>query len=271
MGDRDSDNLTRRMNREGKGLFEMWLESERQEQQSAPSRAPVSQARSMQPAEASGINQSRRQVSDLEHKLSGHEEEASNLANELKRTQIRIAEQERMLESLRNTAYQQEQELMRLQDEQRADEQALASARQQLQNAEAQYQHQHHQNNVQTAAYSGYPAGNDVFSRHRDNQVAVQARATPLPEDYQPAEWCLQKLLQHNGLTRDYAMQQLDDFKMYWLSTGEARKAWDYRFMKHVIYQWRREKGEKRTERSQPTTEELTDRSWADKYDFDFD
>ncbi len=270
MGNRDSDNLTRRMNREGKGLFEMWLESERQDQP-VPSRAPSPQTcstSSAAPAVTPGISQTRRQVADLEHKLSGHEEAASNLASELKRTQIRIAEQERMLESLRNTAYQQEQELIRLQEEQQSDEQALTTARQQLQNAEAQCQQ--NQNSIQPA-YSGYPAGNDVFSRHRDNQIAVQARATPLPEDYQPAEWCFQKLLQHNGLTRDYAMQQLDDFKMYWLSTGEARKAWDYRFMKHVIYQWRREKGEKRIERSQPTTEELTDRSWADKYDFDFD
>ncbi len=110
-----------------------------------------------------------------------------------------------------------------------------------------------------------------LLGRHTETGIKKQPQALPLADDYQPPGWCYQRLEQHEGIPNDYALRALADFKMYWLSTGEARKAWDYRFVKHVIYQWRRDQSEGRTNSPRSTEEKLTDRSWASGPTLDFD
>lgn len=108
---------------------------------------------------------------------------------------------------------------------------------------------------------------------HRET-LMPQSRAYPLPANYEPSEACYQQLLHYYGVPADYARGQVVDFKLYWHSTGEARKGWDYIFIKHVRYTWDRQRNEQQKRQlqpRQPTHEELTDRSWIGQYDFDPD
>jgi len=108
----------------------------------------------------------------------------------------------------------------------------------------------------------------EIFSKHKDDKGS---QVSPLPKDFSPDPAFVEFLEMHHGITKDFVLSQLPEFKLYWLETGEARKAWQSRFKNHVIYHWRRQQREGQQERSQPSPEELADRSWAQKYRFDFD
>ncbi|WP_281647849.1 DnaT-like ssDNA-binding domain-containing protein [Parendozoicomonas sp. Alg238-R29] len=321
MGDRDSDNLQRRMNREGKGLFEIMLESERPPaQESAQTfepevmpRSPTFKGTEFQGTELQDSSHqsfvpdlapAQQRVRDIEQQCAEVNTAVQSAAASLEQSRNLIAEQEKQLKALRDTAREQQKLLIQKQDEQRHQQMQLESARgkleslkrqheqaqrqqfqqqqtekQQIQQQRAQQQYQNTYSAEQInpdqamAELTGrsQPAKNNILSRHRGTAVTTQARATPLAGDYNPPAWCYQKLLQNDGIPLDYAQKQLEDFKMYWLSTGEARKAWDYRFVKHVIYQWRREQSEGRTNSPRSTEEKLTDRSWANGPLLDFD
>ncbi|WP_133060434.1 DnaT-like ssDNA-binding domain-containing protein [Parendozoicomonas haliclonae] len=308
MGDRDSYSWNRRINREGKALWELESDGFRAEPVqdrgepaflNQPS-APVEQVSTDLRADYAplpDIQASRQRVAGLEQQEGQLSETVEGLTHAVEQTSAFIRQLEQQLAEQRAELQEHQNQLSKKQDELNSHRQMMESARQQLQNDLRQQQAQQEQQR-QAAAQAvpqrmpaqvpaeaapnqglrGMPARmqQNILARTRERaNVPAQARVTPLPENYQPAGWCFQKLQQHEGIPQEYAHKQLEDFKMYWLSTGEARKAWDYRFVKHVIYQWQRERGqgqgEERTARSQPTTQELTDRSWADRYDFDFD
>ncbi|MDD7805940.1 MAG: DnaT-like ssDNA-binding domain-containing protein [Endozoicomonas sp. (ex Botrylloides leachii)] len=90
------------------------------------------------------------------------------------------------------------------------------------------------------------------------------ARVQPLPKNFAPESVYVEFLKLHHGIPEEFILKQLPEFKLYWLETGEARKAWQSKFKNHVIYQWKRKQSEtgERTQRS--TIEKLTDRSWAE-------
>ncbi len=308
MGDRSSDNLTRRMYREDKALWELGLESERvqttgiepmvtESALALPGQAQVGHGISNPPpalyphqstAALPDVNATRSRIARLAEESAALDDSVEAMTQDVEHMTALVLEQERQLQMLKESVREQQEQLSLKRMEQQNQHQTLADASHQLESEIQQLQryeqarirqlqvppvpaqgHQPSQNHQQVSAQP------DILMRHRERSGGgtPQARVTPLPEDYQPAGWCYQKLLQHEGIPQEYAQRQLEDFKMYWLSTGEARKAWDYRFVKHVIYQWQREKGqgEDRTVRRQPTTEELTDRSWVGKYDFDLD
>ncbi|MTI12928.1 DnaT-like ssDNA-binding domain-containing protein [Sansalvadorimonas verongulae] len=334
MGDRNSDNLQRIQNREGKSSFEMWLESERapakkQIQESAQLYAAEPVAQTPVPGEpleerpverhptfVPDLEPARQRVVALNQQSSELDAAVQTASADLDQTRQRIAEQEEELKILRNAAREQQKHLLQKQDEQRHNQSQLENARNKLHSLERQraqaeaqahqqhqasaYQNPYHQNDYRAEQINpeqvaaelaghqtipvpqvssepptdnsrGVSGGHSIMSRHRDSAVKVQARATPLSGDFQPQAWCFHKLLQNDGIPLDYAQKQLEDFKMYWLSTGEARKAWDYRFVKHVIYQWRREQSEGRTNSPRTAEEKLTDRSWANGPLLDFD
>ncbi|MCX4025466.1 hypothetical protein H0A36_04735 [Endozoicomonas sp. SM1973] len=109
-----------------------------------------------------------------------------------------------------------------------------------------------------------------VFGRteqvnHNDNGARVQ----PLPKDFMPEPRYIQWLEKHHGVPPKFTLAQLPEFKLYWLETGEARKAWQNKFKNHVIYQWKRQQSERQQRPHRSTIEELTDCSWADGVDFD--
>ncbi|WP_211829408.1 DnaT-like ssDNA-binding domain-containing protein [Kistimonas asteriae] len=108
-----------------------------------------------------------------------------------------------------------------------------------------------------------------VFAENRE--VREGARVQPLPEDFEPDSRYIQFLQLHHGIPPEFTLAQLPDFKLYWLETGEGRKAWQNRFKNHVIYQWRRQQSEGGRESHRSTAEKLTDTSWSDAYRIDLD
>ncbi|RRJ85123.1 hypothetical protein D0544_08670 [Aestuariirhabdus litorea] len=93
------------------------------------------------------------------------------------------------------------------------------------------------------------------------------AAIEPLPEDFMPEVAYIEWLQQHYGIPPSFTLEQLPDFKLYWLETGEARKAWQNKFKNHVIYQWKRQQSEREQNPHRTTAEKLTDTSWADSLD----
>ncbi len=93
------------------------------------------------------------------------------------------------------------------------------------------------------------------------------AKVEPLSSDFMPEATYIEWLEQHYGIPPKFALQQLPDFKLYWMETGEARKAWQNKFKNHVIYQWKRKQSENEQNPNRTTVEKLTDTSWSDSLD----
>ncbi|WP_062261983.1 DnaT-like ssDNA-binding domain-containing protein [Endozoicomonas arenosclerae] len=102
------------------------------------------------------------------------------------------------------------------------------------------------------------------------NTLVEGARVQPLPNDFTPDPVYIEFLEEHHGIPADFTLAQLPEFKLYWLETGEARKAWQNKFKNHVIYQWKRSQSETGQRANRSTAEKLTDTSWADGLQLDF-
>ena len=96
-----------------------------------------------------------------------------------------------------------------------------------------------------------------------------------ITRDWQPNE-DLFEVLQLANIPREFAVQQVPEFTLYWRESGQAISSWNTKFLQHVKRQWARHcaKGENNYERDQghgskvstrdrSLVEDLTDRSWA--------
>jgi hypothetical protein len=63
--------------------------------------------------------------------------------------------------------------------------------------------------------------------------------ATRLAADWMPGEDLLQLLALNHGITRQFALSQLEDFILYWRERNEVDHAWSSKFRAHVLRQWR--------------------------------
>ena len=63
--------------------------------------------------------------------------------------------------------------------------------------------------------------------------------ATLLPSGWQPADDLLQLLALNHGIPRRFALDQVEDFVLYWRERGEVSHAWASRYRQHVLRQWR--------------------------------
>jgi hypothetical protein len=77
----------------------------------------------------------------------------------------------------------------------------------------------------------------------RDLPLTTNTRggATRLPEDWRPSEDLLQLLGLNHGISRQFALTQVEDFVLYWCERNEVDHAWSSRFRQHVLRQWRHE------------------------------
>jgi hypothetical protein len=112
----------------------------------------------------------------------------------------------------------------------------------------------------------------------RQNGRPARGEGQPLPPDFQPSEDMLELLERFHGVPRDFALQQLEDFTLYWRERGNAGHAWQNRFKQHVQFQWARHQQEKsgvehagqrgtgaaRRTRDSSLEHDLSDTSWAD-------
>jgi hypothetical protein len=63
--------------------------------------------------------------------------------------------------------------------------------------------------------------------------------ASALANNWRPDEDLLQLLALNHGISRAFALAQLEDFILYWRERGEVSHAWASRFRQHVLRQWR--------------------------------
>lgn len=60
-----------------------------------------------------------------------------------------------------------------------------------------------------------------------------------IPDDWQPQDATVQ-LLAQNGINREFTLSQVLEFRVYWSERGIRHHAWNSKFMKHVMHEWRR-------------------------------
>jgi hypothetical protein len=123
------------------------------------------------------------------------------------------------------------------------------------------------------------PAGTSAPPAVRNSAPRPGKReGQPLPPDFQPSEDMLELLERFHGVPRAFALQQIEDFTLYWRERGSAGHAWQNRFKQHVQFQWARQQqettgvdhagqrgtGTARRTRDSSLEHDLTDTSWAE-------
>jgi len=119
---------------------------------------------------------------------------------------------------------------------------------------------------------------NTDFVRHVKNQwarfqSAIENDGTPrvIEKNWQPSE-DLFEVLQLANISRDFALQQIPEFVLFWRENGQATNSWNTKFLQHVKRQWARqgamdERSKTATKpgklRGRSLTDALSDRSWA--------
>lgn len=73
-------------------------------------------------------------------------------------------------------------------------------------------------------------------------QAAPAARnsgAGLIGSNWSPSEDLLQLLALNHGISRQFAIDQLEDFVYYWRERGEISHAWESKYRQHVLSRWR--------------------------------
>ena len=106
-----------------------------------------------------------------------------------------------------------------------------------------------------------------------------RAEGQPLPHDFTPSEDMLELLARFHNVPRDFALEQVEDFVLYWRERGSAGHAWQNKFKQHVLFHWaryqqgqgaggehqgQRDTGGSSRTRDRSLEQDLTDTSWAD-------
>ena len=82
--------------------------------------------------------------------------------------------------------------------------------------------------------------------------------ASLLASQWAPGEELLQLLALNHGISRQFALDQLEDFIYYWRERGEVSHAWENKFRQHVLSRWRHAQQDT-GERFRPADESLSD------------
>lgn len=92
--------------------------------------------------------------------------------------------------------------------------------------------------------------------------------ASSLSSLWQPDEDLLQLLALNHGIPRQFALDQLEDFTLYWRETGQVSHAWASRFRQHVLRQWRLQQQQVQV-REEPAAaaNNALDRNWQPSVD----
>jgi hypothetical protein len=68
---------------------------------------------------------------------------------------------------------------------------------------------------------------------------AATRGANLLPSSWQPEEDLLQLLQMNHNIPRDFCLQQLEDFVLYWRDRQQVSHSWPSKFRQHVLKEWR--------------------------------
>jgi hypothetical protein len=82
-----------------------------------------------------------------------------------------------------------------------------------------------------------------------------------LVPNWMPAQDMLEWLHLNHGVSREFALAQLEDFILYWTERGDAHHAWDNKFRQHVLGRWRLQQ-QQASEQRICASENHLDRFW---------
>lgn len=109
--------------------------------------------------------------------------------------------------------------------------------------------------------HSGNAAAKPVAKTPAAKTASVKPatpRAQPLNTSWQPDEQTLKALERNHGISREFALSQLDEFVRYWTERGEAKHAWNNHFQKDILRKWQN----RRLEQSQLDKARALDYGW---------
>ena len=87
-----------------------------------------------------------------------------------------------------------------------------------------------------------------------------------LGQRWQPDEDLLQLLALNHNIPRQFALDQLEDFILYWCERNEVSHAWGSRYRQHVLRQWRLQEGRPQPS-SQPASHSDLQNTWYPSID----
>ena len=118
-------------------------------------------------------------------------------------------------------------------------------------------------------AAAATPAPRRATPPQRAGATPLRPRgASALSSLWQPDEDLLQLLALNHGIPRQFALDQREDFILYWRETGQVSHAWASRFRQHVLRQWRLQQQQVQV-REEPavTAHNALDRNWQPSVD----
>lgn len=92
-------------------------------------------------------------------------------------------------------------------------------------------------------------------------------RANLLAENWQPDEDLLQLLALNHGIPREFALQQLEDFILYWRDRQQVSHSWPSKFRQHVLKEWRYYQSRNAAEQTRSAESADIDRGWQPSED----
>lgn len=93
-------------------------------------------------------------------------------------------------------------------------------------------------------------------------------RSPPTPgarlinDSWQPDEDLLQLLMLNHNIPRDFALQQREDFILYWKERRQVSHSWSSKFRQHVLAQWRFHQSQQAVSTPVPTTASDINTQW---------
>lgn len=85
---------------------------------------------------------------------------------------------------------------------------------------------------------AGLASRNTARPAPRSTPSRVRGAAL-LAESWQPDEDLLQLLALNHNISRDFALQQREDFVLYWRDRQQVSHSWPSKFRQHVLKEWR--------------------------------
>lgn len=105
-------------------------------------------------------------------------------------------------------------------------------------------------NNKPQPQLTNQPKHQAQFRPQAHNQRA--AGLQPMTAQWQPSDDCLAQIEQH-GINREFALEQLGDFILYWQERGDAHRSWGHKFLVYVkkqsVHQQNTQQQQQRSER----------------------
>lgn len=91
--------------------------------------------------------------------------------------------------------------------------------------------------------------------------------ANLLASDWRPEEDLLQLLALNHGIPREFSLQQLEDFIMYWRDRQQVSHSWPSKFRQHVLKEWRFQQSRDAASQKQAAEQQHLDQRWQPSQD----